>query len=200
MDSSIDIAISSAAVHWLTAKPEVPYGDGLFLSQLDANLKKILLKKAADDWEIFISARSKELKVGGLLFVTGLASEIDDQGKLSVSAADLFTVMRRVLKGMIAEKILSQHVYDDYIFPVVPRTLDEYLAPVCSEVWQVKVAKIASGTNAFYAAYQQHGNAQTYAKDYINFVRSFSESAMIAGLFSPGAISMDAKACSEVIF
>eukprot|EP00357_Protocruzia_adherens_P027488 CAMPEP_0114989854 /NCGR_PEP_ID=MMETSP0216-20121206/10436_1 /TAXON_ID=223996 /ORGANISM="Protocruzia adherens, Strain Boccale" /LENGTH=359 /DNA_ID=CAMNT_0002352893 /DNA_START=54 /DNA_END=1133 /DNA_ORIENTATION=- len=72
---SIDVGISFTSVHWLSKVPcflesrlYTPFG----LDQVAADTKQKWETQARDDWRLFLENRQKELKTGGVFYITTL--------------------------------------------------------------------------------------------------------------------------------
>jgi SAM dependent carboxyl methyltransferase len=203
-DWQIDLGFTIAAAHWLTRIPDSDYRNAVYLSDVNQQAQMALLDQTAKDWQSFARARSKEIKPGGLLFIMALSSDIDSAGCREVAAAGLFVVVKKVLKKMVADKQLSQESLDNFIFPVVPRTREEFLAPFeCGELsgdWHCLHSSIEKGIASDYIDYQKHRDARLYAEQYTRFFRSFSQATMFDNLFYPGATTMPAVELCDLFY
>jgi hypothetical protein len=203
-DRQIDLGFTVAAVHWLTRIPNSDYKDAVFLSDVNPQARAALLGQAARDWRSFARARNKEIKSGGLLFIMVLSSEIDAAGRREVSTRALFVVVKKVLEELVADKHLSQEALDSFVFPVVPRTEEEFLEPfVSGELsgdWRCLHCSIDKGVSSDYIAYQNHRDAKLYAEHYTRFFRSFSQATMLENLFTAGARTMTAEELCELFY
>jgi indole-3-acetate O-methyltransferase len=200
----VDLGFSVAAVHWLNRIPVSDYKNGVFLSDVNQQARADLLAQAATDLRLFAKGRSKEIKPGGLLFIVGLASKVDPVGCREVSTAGLFVVVKKVLTGLVADRLLSQEALDNFVFPVVPRAEEEFLKPFMtgelSGDWRCLHCSIEDGIPTDYVAYQKHRDAKQYAADYTRFFRSFSQVAMLENLFSHGALTMSAVELCDAFY
>jgi hypothetical protein len=203
-DRRVDLGFTMAAVHWLTRIPGSDYRDAVFLSDVNQQAQVDLLDQAAKDWQSFVKARTKEIKPGGLLFIMALASEVNSAGCREVSTAGLFVVVKKVLAQLVADKHLSQEALDKFVFPVVPRTEEEFLKPFESGElscdWHCLHSSIEKGIATDYVAYQKHRDAKRYAEHYTQFFRSFSQTTMLESLFSHGARTMAAEELCELFY
>jgi hypothetical protein len=203
-DRQVDLGFTIAAVHWLTRIPDSDYWNAVYLSDVNQQAQMALLDQAAQDWQSFARARSKEIKPGGLLFIMALSSEIDSAGCREVAAAGLFVVVKKVLEMLVADKHLSEETLDKFIFPVVPRTREEFLEPFesgeLSGDWHCLHCSIEKGTASDYIAYQKHRDARLYAAHYTGFFRSFSQATLFDNLFVPGATTMTAEELCDLFY
>ena len=200
----VDLGLSMAAVHWLNRIPQSDYRDAVFLSDANQQARAALLDQAAEDLQLFVECRSKEIRPGGLLFIMGLASNVDSEGHREVSTAQLFVVVKKVLTRLVADGLLSQEALDDFVFPVVPRTEEEFLKPfrngASSGDWHCLHSSIEEGIAADYVAFQEHRDVKRYADNYTRFFRSFSETAMLEHLFARGARTMSAVELCDLFY
>jgi hypothetical protein len=203
-DRQIDLGFTVASVHWLTRIPGSDYKDAVFLSDVNPQARAALLDQAAQDWRSFARARGKEIKSGGLLFIMALSSEIDAAGRREVATSALFVVVKKVLEELVADKHLAQEALDNFIFPVVPRTKEEFLEPFesgeSSGDWRCLHCSIDKGIASDYIDYQKNRDARLYAEHYTRFFRSFSQATMLENLFTPGARTMTAEKLCELFY
>ena len=203
-DRQVDLGFTIAAVHWLTRIPDSDYRNGVYLSDVNQQAQAALLDQAAQDWQSFARARCKEIKPGGLLFIMALSSDIDSAGRREVAAAGLYVVVKKILEKLVADKHLSQETLDNYVFPVVPRTREEFLTPFesgeLSGNWHCLHCSIEKGIASEYIAYQKHRDARLYAEHYTDFFRSFSQATMFDNLFAPGATTMTPEDLCDLFY
>jgi len=203
-DKQVDLGLTVAAVHWLTRVPDSDYQDAVFLSDANQRERTALLSQAGQDWQSFARARSRELKPGGLLFIVGLGSVIDSVGNREVSTAGLFVVVKKVLEELVAEGHLSREALNAFVFPVVPRTLEEYLKPFqegdLSGDWHCLHSSMEQGKANDYVVYLRDRDAGLYAERYTRFFRSFSKATMLDKLFIPGARTMTAGELCDLFY
>ena len=92
---------------------------------------------------------------------------------------------------------------DGYVLPVYCRSPAEAKAPLAEEaalreeltIVDERLDEVAS---PYWEAYERDGDAGAYARTYVDFVRAFSESSLLAHLFEPGARGVPAaELCDE---
>jgi SAM dependent carboxyl methyltransferase len=203
-DQWVDLGFSMAAVHWLNRIPAGNYKNAVFLSDADEQGQADLLDQAAEDLQLFAKARTNETKPGGLLFIAGLASKIGASGIREVSTADLFIVVKRILTQLVADRLLSQDAVDEFVFPVVPRTKEEFLKPFMtgelSADWHCLHCSIEDGIAVNYVAYTKHRDVKRYAAEYTDFFRSFSQATMLEKLFTRGARTLSPEKLCDLFY
>jgi hypothetical protein len=195
-DQWVDLGFSMAAIHWLNRIPPGNYKNAVFLSDANEQAQADLLDQAAKDLQLFAEARTNEIKPGGLLFLVGLASKTGASGIREVSTAGLFVVVKKILTKLVADRLLSQEAVDEFVFPVVPRTEEEFLKPFMtgelSGDWHCLHCSIEEGIATDYVSYREHRDIKRYADEYTRFFRSFSQATMLDNLFARGARTMNA--------
>lgn len=172
-DQRVDLGFSMAAVHWLNRIPSGKYNNAVFLSDANEQDRTDLLNQSAKDLQLFAKARTKEIKPGGLLFIAALASKAGASGIREVSTADLFVVVKKILTQLVADRLLSQEAMNDFVFPVVPRTKEEFLKPFMigelSGDWHCLHSSIEDGIAVNYDAYKKHRDVKRYEAEYTRF-------------------------------
>jgi len=203
-DQCVDLGFSMAAVHWLNRIPPGNYKNAVFLSDVNEQAEADLLDQAAKDLQLFAKARTREIKPGGLLFIGGLASKVGSSGGRDVSTAGLFVVVKNILTKLVADRLLSQEALNDFVFPVVPRTGEEFLKPFMtgelSGDWDCLHCSIEEGIAVNYSAYKKHQDVKRYATEYTRFFRSFSEVTLLEHLFARGARTMNADELCDLFY
>mmetsp|Transcript_25573 Transcript_25573/g.29266 ORF Transcript_25573/g.29266 Transcript_25573/m.29266 type:complete len:373 (+) Transcript_25573:87-1205(+) len=125
--NSIDIAFSFTSIHWLSKVPcfmesryYVPFG----LECADQERKALWEEQGRVDWRTFLAAREKELKKGGLLYVTTLgftdAPEDTDHLHASVNICLMEKMVNVLEKNNLGE---FKHQFN---FPVMHRQEKHY--------------------------------------------------------------------------
>jgi len=203
---SVDIGMCSNASHWFRDQPQVRIAEGIYFPDARGDARRTLAEIAAADWLSFLEARSLELVVGGRLLIQGIASVETGEGEPErISAAKLLRVMGEVAETLVGDGMLDRELLDRYVFPVYCRTTAESTAPLsgCGQLenaFEVASTTIEEVPNPYWEAFLHDGDAEAYAKAYIEFVRAFAESTMVAHLFEPGAIDAAPEDICEEYF
>lgn len=192
---SVHCGISSSAVHWLSQFPNITFADGIYLPQAKGSILQSILQIASQDWQQFLVARSREIIKGGFLFVQTIGRRPNPKKKeqIQTTSEQLFLVIDEILHEMLQKKYLQKTVYDKFVFPAIPRSLDEALMPLKTDLktkWVCEHGSVDEVENPYFKMYQQNKDAAQYAKDYIGFVRAFTESTFHNHLFVPGALNL----------
>lgn len=197
---SVQLGMCSNAAHWLREQPQIEIPDGMYFCEATGAEREAIAEQAAGDWLSFLGARAAELAAGGRLLVQGIASS--DDGK-QVSASLLLRSMWQAAADLAEEGVLDRETLSGYVLPVYCRSPGEGTAPMAegaplADSFEVVTARLEEVSNPYWEAYEREGDAEAYAKAYVDFVRAFAESAMSAKLFEPGARGIDpAELCDR---
>jgi gibberellin A4 carboxyl methyltransferase len=199
---TIRFGTSDSAAHWLSRQPpglDLPHA--LYRSDAPpAELAKILAQAAAD-WRAFLAARAEELAPGGVLLVQMLGADLAGP-EPRVSAAGLTRLMAGCLEQLVGEGLVRREVYAGWCFPVVPRTVEECLAPVregpLAGAFEVVRCELTPVPSPYEEAFARTGDTTTFARDYAAFARAFSETSLAAGLFTPSGA--DPKVAADHLY
>jgi hypothetical protein len=200
-DATVRIGTCSNAVHWYREQPQVGELEGMYFAAAQGEQRERLAAQAASDWESFLTARSRELAAGGCLLVQGIGT--DDDGR--VSAAGLLGQMWEVAAALRDRGLLDAGVLAEYLLPVYCRSADEGRAPIepggaLADRFDVSSIAVREVANPYWEMLERTGDREAYAEEYAAFVRAFSESSLLTGLLSPGAIGVEPKALCDSYF
>jgi hypothetical protein len=198
-DASADLGMCSNASHWLRHQPTARIPDGMYFCEATGGEREAIASQAAEDWLSFLSARSLELRPGARLVVQGIGS--DDSGE-HVSASRLLRVMWRAAAQLADEGLLDRETLEGYVFPVYCRSAAEAKRPLehgdLEGELELVAERLDEVPSPYWETYERSGDADAYADTYVEFVRAFAESTMLANLFVPGARDIDpARLCDR---
>lgn len=201
-DASADLGMCSNAAHWLRRQPAARIADGMYFCEATGDQREAIAEQAAGDWVAFLSARAMELRPGGHLVVQGIGS--DDSGD-RVSASRLLRVMWRAADELVADGVLDREALTGYVLPVYCRSPAESKRPIGPDGeleadLELVDESFEDVANPYWEAYERSGDPEGYAKTYVEFVRAFAESTMLANLFEPGALGIDPKELCDRYF
>jgi len=202
---TVHLGLCSNASHWYREQPAVSVPGGMYFSAAERGEREKLADQAGADWSEFLAARAAELAPGGRLFVEGIGRIEDPDGAERVSASRLLRVMWDVAVGLSDEGRLDRGVLDRYVFPVYCRSVAEATAPVrdggaLAGALAVASADVDEVPNPYWEQLERDGDRDAYAAAYTAFVRAFSESALAAHLFEPGARGIEPAALCDEYF
>ncbi|WP_322775496.1 cyclopropane-fatty-acyl-phospholipid synthase [Synechococcus sp. CBW1107] len=138
--------------------------------------------QAASDLKAFYTARAAELVSGGQLLVQVFGR----RGELSTSHG-IYDVLSDALLDAVEQGRLPQVVYEQLLFPIYFRSLEELLAPLqpgaehedCFEVLQAEAQEVVVPFNQ---QWELDGDVNAWARQYTGFMRAFTEAILAAAL------------------
>jgi cyclopropane-fatty-acyl-phospholipid synthase len=197
----VALGMCSNASHWFREQPSgVSVPGGMYFCEAQGEARAALSEQAAGDWLAFLGARAAELAPGGCMVVQGIASSDDGE---RASASRLLRAMWGAADALAGQGKLDRELLGGYVFPVYCRTPTEAKAPIVPggplagefELTSERMDEVAS---PYWEAYERDGDAEAYARTYVEFVRAFAESTLMAHLFEPGARGIEpARLCDE---
>lgn len=194
------LEVSYSAAHWLKEPVVAPVPEGFYFSEATGEARRAVAAQAAADWEAFLGARAADLAPGGQLLVQCVGTAVEADGTERVTARELLAAMAAVAAGMADDGALPRAAVDGYVLPVYARTVAEARAPMepggaLADELAVIEASTAPVANPYLDAWRADGDAPRYGRDYVGFVRGFTESSLRLGLFAAagaGAAATDA--------
>jgi hypothetical protein len=120
----VHLAWSSYAAVWLSRIPTLIPGHFMPLAST-ADVRKAFERQAAEDWKLFLSLRSTELKVGGRLVV--VLPALNDEGVTGFEP--LFRYANSALAEMVADGTITDDERARMVVGSYPRRKCELLVP-----------------------------------------------------------------------
>lgn len=159
---SVTLGWSSWAVAWLS-RPPAPVPDHVHVSySADARARASYARRAARDWQDFLTARAAELRPGGRLVVVVPAADGDG----GPGYRPLFDAAWAALTGLVREGLIDGDEAARMGMPHVGRSAADLTAPFGPdgefEGLRIERLDAFTGTDEFFAEYQSHGDATAY--------------------------------------
>lgn len=191
-DQSVHFATTFNAIGFLSRRPVdtlpgyiLPNGPSRtrangFVSQEDQDA---FAAQARQDVAAFLSARARELVPGGKLLVQvfGAAGEVR-------TCDGLYDLLNDAVLEALEAGDISRQLYDRYYQPVYMRTLEELTGPVRDSrsanagLFRIEDALDYEIPVPFVERFKQDGDLDLYARDYVNFFRTFTEAVLTGAL------------------
>jgi hypothetical protein len=207
--STVHLAISFNAIHWLDQLPAVPMpnfvayrrphppGQGPAMSPEAADAFR---QQAEQDLVRFLECRAEELVPEGKLL---MASPGDtDQARVSDGLAD---VLNDACLDLVAARKLQREEYERLTLPCYFRTVAELLAPLEREdspirgAFGVDRALAIEVPTPFSIELRRGGDVAAYARDYVCFLRAVSEPVVRAAIMQPEEVAATVESLYERI-
>ncbi len=129
---TLTLGWSSIMLHWLSSMP-CTVQDQVYANLTTGAVRAALRARSAQDWELFLTERARELVDDGQLVLVAGASRPDG----SSGAEALFRLIDDVFDGMVADATLSAVEAGRIFYPTWNRTPEEWLAPFAGTLGDV---------------------------------------------------------------
>jgi len=190
--SSLHMATTFNAVGWLSALPAVRLPrfispsppaprasrEGVSVSPEE---RAPFVLQAREDLVNFYRARAAELRPGGKLLVQvfGRNDQYDTGNGIVDGLSD-------AMLDMVNDGRVTSDVYEQFVFPVFYRSLQELLPPLkeseLSLTFRVDKAEARECRVPFNEEFARTGDSRVWAESFGGFIRAFSEPVVAAGL------------------
>lgn len=168
---SVHLGWSSYAAQWLSHIPTLIPGH-FFPAHSTGKARSEFARQAAEDWEVFLSLRSKELRPGGRLVVVlpGLA----DDG--STGFNHLVDETNAALEEMVADALITADERSRMTLGVYPRRKRDLLAPFAKngkfEQLTAEVCEMSQHPDAAWLEYERDRDKAALITKHVLFARS----------------------------
>jgi hypothetical protein len=190
---SLNIATTFNAIGFLEKKPESPLPR--FILPVDPSPfapregvsatkeeREPFRLQAASDLHIFYQARAEELVPGGILLVQvfGRKEEVS-------TSHGVYDVLSDGVLDAVEQGVIPALVYENLIFPIYFRSVEELIAPITeggelSKMFRIEKADAVEVPVPFNVAMAESGDVAAWAESYVGFLRAFSEPILLAAL------------------
>jgi hypothetical protein len=178
---SVHLAWSSYAAVWLSRIPCLIPGH-FFPSCSTGAVRAAFERQAAEDWEAFLSLRSREMRAGARLVV--VLPALPDNGVPGFK--DLLDHANAVLAEMVDDGEVTSEERKRMVVGSYPRRRDELLAPFAkSGEFQnlvVEDCEISAVPSPAWAEYQAGGDSEALARQQAIFFRAVFMPSLAAAL------------------
>lgn len=170
--SSVTLAWSSWAAHWLSRTP-APIPDQVqAIFSNDGPTRAAYARQAAEDWKRFLTFRERELCPGGRLVVLAMAA--DCGGDLGQRL--LVDALYGALVDLVDSDFLRAEELGRLVIPSMARSRAEFLAPFGAEGrfegLRVEEIEIYRGEDYFWSEFERSRDAQKFAAQWAAFSRA----------------------------
>lgn len=185
---SLHIGHSSTASHYIS---EVPCNitDHVHMVGASGAEREAFEAQGARDWETMLLNRTKELAKGGRLALFNFG--IDEEGRYlgNTGGVNMFDTFSDILKELACDGTITEAEYLNTNFPQCYRETEQFTAPLRDESNPVykeglRLEHVESRVVRcpYERDFEQHGDAEKFAREYIPTLRSWSEPSFLSGL------------------
>ena len=178
---SVHLALSFAAVQWLSAPGPAQTGPALFFDQLGDEARARMAAQAHDDWRRFLSLRADELAPGAVVVLDMMGRHEDGPA----TAHDLWAIVADACEEAVGEGLVERARRDAFVMPLYERTLTEVRRPFDEDVGarlRLEHLAIADAPHPATERYADDRDAAALARQMTGFLRAFSEPTLRAAL------------------
>lgn len=181
--SSVTLGWSAWAIQWLSRVPRTISDHVVIAYSRDAAARTAFAEQSAEDWQIFLTMRSRELRPGARLVLVTMATDDDDDfGYRQVVDALYEGLVDLVDRGVIRSGELQKMAIS-----AVGRTRAQFTEPFAKTGHFAGLAlenfELFYGADSIWRLFQTSGDAQTFGAQWAAFCR--------ASVFPTLAMSLD---------
>jgi hypothetical protein len=205
---SIDLGMSSMAVHWFDHVPALPSPGTVFFFHTEGETRRRLAEIADANWTAFLIHRAREIKPGGWLVAEIVATLRDDTaaGGFVTSGQPHYPILWDIAEGMAAEGLFDASLLENFLVPLYWRRVDEIRAPLerdahVGEAFELIDLTTETIPDSFVDDFERTGDAKTYANRWTDVMRAVFYSVYHKGLSVPSSESeADAERLTDTFF
>ena len=185
---SLDLAFSATASHYISKVPG-NIADHVHMVGAAAEERHAYEDVGRVEWERLLQLRARELVPGGRLVFLNFG--IDEWGRYlgHTGGVSIFDIFNALWRELASEGAITGSEYANTNFPQVYRTAEQFTAPVrdtTSPVYRegLRLEHVEERhlVCPYAKAFEQHKDAQRFAREYIPTLRSWSEPTFASGL------------------
>jgi len=136
-------------------------------------------KLAREDIAAFLKARARELIPGGKLLL-----QVFGANDTASTGDGLYDLLNDAVLSFVEDGSIPRAIYEAYYQPVYMRTLEELTSPVTDPMlgadglFEINHKFTYEVPVPFNQHFAESGNLESYARDYVNFFRAFTEAVL----------------------
>jgi hypothetical protein len=192
---TLNFGFSATAMSYLSEKPGV-ISNHIHMVGATGPERDAFVEQGRRDWERILLHRARELSSGGRLVLFN--SGIDEEGRYlgATGGISMYDTYNEIWADLVEENIITRSEYVNTNFPQCYRTVEQFTAPLLDTANSVHAAGLRLEhvetrilPCPYKAAFDDHGDAATFARDYIPTLRSWSETMFASGLSDDRSLS-----------
>jgi hypothetical protein len=187
-EASLNLAFSATASHYISKVP-CNISDHVHMVGAKGPERAAYESVGRAEWDNLLGLRARELVGGGRLVFLNFGIDANGRYLGHTGGVSMFDTFDRLWKRLASQGVISDTEYANTNFPQVYRRSAEFVAPLEDP----QSAAYRAGLRLehieerhlvcpYAKAAAQHGDAETFARDYIPTLRSWSEPTFAAGL------------------
>jgi hypothetical protein len=185
--ASVHFSLSFSAIVWMERLPDIAVPDFIMYARSTPEVQQVFKKEAAQQLDRFLQRRAEELAPGGKLLVL-TPGQMPGRGCWE----GIYDVINDACLDLVRAGQLEQNLYQKLILPVYFRDTEEMRGPEKPSADSGHAAFVLERVEAmetdvpFVAAYRRTNDVRTFAREYMGFLRAFSEPVVAGVISGPG--------------
>ncbi len=137
------------------------------------------MKRAEEDWLIFLKNRGIEMKSGGRMVFVNLGLKRDN-GITSGIHVEIVHALNKACQQLVKEDILHQEEYERFTIPQHPRTKSEFMKPFemnqeIKDTFNLEHFEEISISNTYCLQYESSKDLNEFSTNYSKWIRTWTE-------------------------
>jgi hypothetical protein len=169
---SVTLGWSAWAVQWLSRVPcAIPDQVQIAYSQ-DAAARSAFAQQTGEDWQMFLTMRSRELRPDGRLVVLTMAT--DDSGDFGYRP--VVDALYGALLDMVDHGLIGKEEFRRMVIPTVGRTRAQFMEPFakggCFQNLSIENFELFHGEDRIWTQFEASGDAHAFGAQWAAFCRA----------------------------
>jgi hypothetical protein len=184
----VHFSLSFSAIVWMERLPEIAVPDFVMYARGSSEVRRVFKQEAATQLDRFLQRRAEELAPGGKLLVV-TPGQMPGRGCWE----GIYDVINDACLDLVRAAQLGQHLYERLTIPVYFRDAEEMRGAEKPPNNSGHAAFVLDRVEAietevpFVTAFRRTKDVRTYARDYMGFLRAFSEPVVAGVIAGPGS-------------
>ena len=202
---SLDLGFSATAMHWLSRKP-ADISDHVHMTGASGIELAAFRDQGHRDWRTILLHRAKELAPGGRLVLVNFGKDKEGRYLGNTQGVPMFDTFNALWQGFLDEGQITADEYRAMTLPQYYNTVEEFSAPLTDPAEPVYQAGLRLETIEtrvtpcpYRLAFEAHGDAARFAREYIPTLRSWTQSTF-HGALSPTRTVDERRALIEAYY
>ena len=202
---SLDLGFSATAMHWLSRKP-ADISDHIHMTGASGLELAAFRDQGHRDWRTILLHRATELAPGGRLVLVNFGKDEEGRYLGNTQGVCMFDTFNALWQRFLDAGQISADEYRAMTLPQYYNTVEEFSAPLtdpAEPAYQAGLRLESIETRVtpcpYRLAFEDHGDASRFAREYIPTLRSWTQSTFY-GALSPTRTVDERRALIEAYY
>ena len=202
---SLDLGFSATAMHWLSRKP-ADISDQVHMTGASGLELAAFRDQGHRDWRTILLHRATELAPGGRLVLVNFGKDEEGRYLGNTKGVPMFDTFNALWQGFLDEGQITADEYRAMTLPQYYNTVEEFSAPLTdpsepAHQAGLRLESIETRVTPcpYRLAFEAHGDAARFAREYIPTLRSWTQSTF-HGALSPTRTVDERRALIEAYY